>query len=55
MRVIAEGIQTRDQLKFLRDRQCPEGQGFYFGSPASAGELTELLSGRGQPHFAGAL
>jgi diguanylate cyclase (GGDEF)-like protein/PAS domain S-box-containing protein len=55
MRVIAEGIQTRDQLKFLRDRQCPEGQGSYFGPPARAGELTELLSGRGQPQFAGAL
>jgi diguanylate cyclase (GGDEF)-like protein/PAS domain S-box-containing protein len=55
MRVIAEGIQTRDQLKFLRDRRCPEGQGFYFGSPASAGELTELLACRRQPHFAAAL
>jgi diguanylate cyclase (GGDEF)-like protein/PAS domain S-box-containing protein len=55
MRVIAEGIQTRDQLKFLRDRQCPEGQGVYFGSPASAGELTELLSGREKPYFADAL
>jgi diguanylate cyclase (GGDEF)-like protein/PAS domain S-box-containing protein len=55
MRVIAEGIQTRDQLKFLRARQCPEGQGFYFGPPVCAEELTELLSDPKRPHFAGAL
>ncbi len=55
MRVIAEGIQTRDQLKFLRDRQCPEGQGYYFGPPVPADEVTELLSDPGQPHFAAAL
>jgi predicted signal transduction protein with EAL and GGDEF domain len=45
MGVVAEGIQTRDQLEFLRDRQCPEGQGFYFGPPVPAAELTELWSG----------
>lgn len=55
MRVIAEGIQTREQLKFLRERQCPEGQGYYFGPPVPGEELTELLRGPRQPHFAGAL
>jgi len=43
MGVVAEGIQTRDQLEFLRDRQCPEGQGYYFGAPMPARDLTELL------------
>jgi diguanylate cyclase (GGDEF)-like protein/PAS domain S-box-containing protein len=55
MGVIAEGIQTRDQLEFLRDRQCPEGQGFYFGAPVPAAELTELWSGAvGRPLLAAA-
>jgi diguanylate cyclase (GGDEF)-like protein/PAS domain S-box-containing protein len=45
MGVVAEGIQTRAQLEFLRERQCPEGQGFYFAPPVPAAELTELLWG----------
>jgi EAL domain-containing protein (putative c-di-GMP-specific phosphodiesterase class I) len=55
MRVIAEGVQTRDQLKFLRERHCPEGQGYYFGPPVAADEVTELLSNPSRPHFAAAL
>jgi diguanylate cyclase (GGDEF)-like protein/PAS domain S-box-containing protein len=55
MGVVAEGVQTRDQLEFLRDRQCPEGQGFYFGPPVPAAELTELWSGAvGRPLIAAA-
>jgi EAL domain-containing protein (putative c-di-GMP-specific phosphodiesterase class I) len=44
MRVVAEGIQTRDQLQFLKARHCPEGQGFYFAPPVPAEQLTRLLS-----------
>jgi diguanylate cyclase (GGDEF)-like protein/PAS domain S-box-containing protein len=44
MRVVAEGIQTRDQLELLRAHQCPEGQGFYFGPPVPAADLTDLLA-----------
>jgi EAL domain-containing protein (putative c-di-GMP-specific phosphodiesterase class I) len=55
MRVIAEGIQTRDQLTFLKERQCPEGQGYYFGPPVSASEFSELLNDPRQPHFSRAL
>ena len=44
MRVVAEGIQTRDQLVFLQNRQCPEGQGYYFGPPVPATQFTALLS-----------
>jgi EAL domain-containing protein (putative c-di-GMP-specific phosphodiesterase class I) len=53
MRVIAEGIQTREQLEFLRDRRCPEGQGFYFGAPVPVDQVAELLGK--QPRFAAAL
>jgi diguanylate cyclase len=44
MRVVAEGIQTRDQLQFLKARHCPEGQGFYFAPPVPAEQLTGLLT-----------
>ena len=52
MGVAAEGIQTRDQLEFLRDRQCPEGQSIHFALVPAA-ELTELWSGAvGRPLLA---
>jgi diguanylate cyclase (GGDEF)-like protein/PAS domain S-box-containing protein len=55
MRVIAEGIQTREQLTFLKDRHCPEGQGFYFGLPIPAAEVPGLLTRDARPRFAAAL
>jgi EAL domain-containing protein (putative c-di-GMP-specific phosphodiesterase class I)/AmiR/NasT family two-component response regulator len=35
-KVIAEGIETEDQLKFLRLLKCDEGQGYLLGRPAPA-------------------
>ena len=32
-RVIAEGVETRDQLAFLRAEGCDDGQGYYFSRP----------------------
>jgi EAL domain-containing protein (putative c-di-GMP-specific phosphodiesterase class I) len=43
-RVIAEGIETADQLAFLRDQHCGEGQGYYFGRPLAADQFVELLA-----------
>jgi diguanylate cyclase (GGDEF)-like protein/PAS domain S-box-containing protein len=43
MRVVAEGVETREQLAFLQEQRCPEGQGYYFGRPLAAGEFTPLL------------
>jgi len=42
-RVIAEGVETREQLAFLRTRQCDEGQGFHFSRPLSAENFKRLL------------
>lgn len=42
-RVIAEGVETREQLAFLQAQGCGEGQGFYFSRPVTAEELAELL------------
>ena len=43
MRVVAEGVETREQFVFLQDHDCPFGQGYYFGRPVTARECTQLL------------
>jgi diguanylate cyclase (GGDEF)-like protein/PAS domain S-box-containing protein len=43
MRVVAEGIETAEQLAFLQEQRCLEGQGYYFSQPLTVGEFTELL------------
>ena len=42
-KVIAEGIETEQQRKFLQECDCDYGQGYLFSRPISADELTELL------------
>jgi diguanylate cyclase (GGDEF)-like protein/PAS domain S-box-containing protein len=43
MRVVAEGVETREQLAFLQDRECPFGQGYYFSEPLTGPACTRLL------------
>jgi EAL domain-containing protein (putative c-di-GMP-specific phosphodiesterase class I) len=43
MTVVAEGVETRDQLAFLKEQRCPEGQGYYFSHPVVAGTFTRLM------------
>lgn len=45
-RVVAEGIETREQLAFLRSRDCPEGQGYFLGRPMAAEAFAGLLTER---------
>jgi EAL domain-containing protein (putative c-di-GMP-specific phosphodiesterase class I) len=43
MDVVAEGIETREQYRLLRQMGCRFGQGFLFARPLSAETVTELL------------
>ena len=45
LRVIAEGIETREQADFIRAAGCDELQGYFFSKPLPAAELTKLLQG----------
>lgn len=41
--IVAEGIETKDQLEFLILNNCDYGQGYLFSRPVSEGEIEKLL------------
>ena len=43
LRVVAEGVETLEQLEFLRSRECDEAQGYYFSRPVPAEQFARLL------------
>ncbi|MCW5626090.1 MAG: EAL domain-containing protein [Burkholderiales bacterium] len=47
LKVVAEGVETEAQLRFLADLDCDEIQGFLFSPPLPTAEL-EALIGRGE-------
>ncbi|MBD0383201.1 EAL domain-containing protein [Paenibacillus sedimenti] len=42
--VIAEGVENKDQLDFLRSQNCHEVQGFYYHRPLPANEIEQLFT-----------
>ncbi|OFW03820.1 MAG: hypothetical protein A3I61_16355 [Acidobacteria bacterium RIFCSPLOWO2_02_FULL_68_18] len=42
-RVIADGVETREQLAFQQGQRCGEGQGYYFSRPVVAEQFAKLL------------
>jgi len=43
LKVIAEGVETEDQLNFLKLHSCDKMQGYYFSRPVGIGECTQML------------
>ena len=48
LKVIAEGIETEDQFRFLRLLRCDEGQGYLFGSPVPSDNSFSFGRGPGR-------
>ena len=42
--VVAEGVETKEQLEHLKELNCPYIQGYYFSKPVQATEITALVN-----------
>lgn len=43
IQIIAEGVETQDQLEFLLSKGCKDFQGFYFSRPLQANKVYEFI------------
>lgn len=50
LNVIAEGVETDEQLSFLKERRCNQAQGYLFNRPLPADDITQIY---GNPAVAG--
>ncbi|MEG1430610.1 MAG: EAL domain-containing protein, partial [Oscillospiraceae bacterium] len=48
MSVVAEGVETLEQVEFLRGCGCETAQGFYYSKPVPAAEFETLLRDNAQ-------
>ncbi|MCD1261729.1 EAL domain-containing protein [Paenibacillus athensensis] len=53
LKVIAEGVETEDQLRFLHENRCNEVQGYWFSPPVNADTMESLLTKSMQQTAAG--
>jgi len=44
LRIVAEGVETAEELAFLEARECEEAQGYYFSKPVPAEQFAALLA-----------
>lgn len=43
LKVVAEGVETTEQLGFLKDQECDRAQGYYFSKPLPPLELEKIM------------
>ena len=51
MDVVAEGVETQEQMSLLRDLSCQSGQGYFFSKPMTAEEAERVLEKTHAPHL----
>jgi len=51
IRVVAEGVETREQLEFLRAHECDECQGYFLSRPLPPAEFALLARSWGRDHL----
>jgi EAL domain-containing protein (putative c-di-GMP-specific phosphodiesterase class I) len=49
LKVIAEGVETEQQMLLLRASNCDEAQGYYFSKALAAGDFAEKIRRRTAP------
>jgi diguanylate cyclase (GGDEF)-like protein len=49
MQIVAEGVETPEQLNMLRFLECDQAQGFYLGRPVPAADLTGVMTRLSRP------
>jgi EAL domain-containing protein (putative c-di-GMP-specific phosphodiesterase class I) len=47
--VLAEGVETQEQLKFLAAERCNEIQGFLIGRPKPIGDYADIVGRAAAP------
>jgi EAL domain-containing protein (putative c-di-GMP-specific phosphodiesterase class I) len=43
LEVVAEGLETAEQVETMRTLSCPLGQGYHFAKPLTPGDAVKLL------------
>ena len=44
LKVVAEGVETKEQLSILKEKKCDYIQGYYFSKPLQLKEIEKLLA-----------